>query len=120
MSKLTNNQKLELILQDLSNWMDGNEHDGSLEYAFNNGYHLHAASLWASTGAMSEEVEVKTKGLIINNKKELKEVKQLCNEAFIYICKDCNHHAFLEFKEGDSISCMSCGKTAIIDTEKAA
>lgn len=110
--KLSNDEKINLVLEDLAQWMDGNDHDGSLEYAFNNGYHLHAASLWLSSGAMSEDIESQVRGITIDRDEEMKEINQLCDEAYIYICPDCNHHAFLEDDYGDEVSCMSCGKSA--------
>ena len=113
MSKLSNKAKIDLILQDLENWMYGSDSDGSLEYAFHNGFRLHAASLWIGTGAMSEEVEKQVKGVKISRRAEMKEIKQLCEEAHIYICPDCNHHAFLDNDEGEAVSCSSCLKTAI-------
>lgn len=118
--KLTQNEMLELVLQDLEAWMHsgGAESDCSMVYAFNNGFHLHAANLWLSSGAASDEVYEKTKALKINRKAEMQEIKQLCDEAYTYVCPSCNHHAFLEHNEGDEIQCFSCGETAELEPEK--
>lgn len=115
---MKNSEKINLVLEDLAQWMVGNDYDGSLEYSFNNGHHLHAASLWLSSGAMSEKLEDKIKGIKIDHEDEMKEINKLCDEAFIYICPDCNHHAFKEDDEGREVYCMSCGKVAIIDEAK--
>lgn len=112
---LSNDDKIELVLSDLESWLDGGDDDGSMSYALNNDYKLHAASLWLSTGAISEGVENQIKGIEINYKKEMIEIKQICSEAFIYICSDCNHHAFLDEDFGDDINCKCCGEIAIIN-----
>jgi hypothetical protein len=112
MEKLNNKQKIDLILNDLKQYVDGNSSNDSLIYAYNNGYRLHAASLWLGTGAMSENIESKIQGVKICYKKEMKEIRELCKNAFIYICKHCNAHAFLEESVGDTIQCQSCLKEA--------
>jgi len=109
---LTNQEKINLILDDLAQWVNGGDSDCSMVFAYNNGFELHAASLWMSTGAMSEDVERKTRGVKISRKAEEAEVKRLLKMAHIYICPDCNHHAFLDSDEGDSIQCSSCLKIA--------
>ena len=127
MKKLTNQQKIDLILEDLEGFLiqsgdgDGNS---SLRYAFENGYYLHAASLWISTGAMSEGLEKKVLPVKINHKKEMKEVDHLLENADIYVCPECNHHQFFEKNVGgdgdsvDEIACTDCFEgTAIKDTE---
>lgn len=113
--KLTNTQKIELILVDLKLWVENGESDCSLQYAYRHGFYLHAANLWLGSGAMSEDIEALVSGVRINRKDELKEIHALCDQAFIYICKDCNHHAFLDDDEGESIECLSCLKTAYRD-----
>lgn len=118
--KLTQAEMLDLVLDDLKNWIDlgGNESDCSMVYAYRNGFHLHAANLWLGTGAASPEVEAKIKNLKINHRAEMREINQLCDEAFIYVCPDCRHHAFKDFHEGESIYCFSCGKTAFYEELK--
>ena len=120
-NQMTNDEKLELIYNDLAQWMDGNDFDGGLEYSFRNGYYLHPINLWLSSGAMSEEVENKLNAcnevIFINRTKELAEIKEICENASIYICPDCNHHAFLDDNEGDEIDCQSC--LSIAKLEKA-
>ena len=109
---MDNRAKISLIIEDLEQWADagGNESDDSMLYALNQGYTLHAASLWLSTGATSENVLEQVKGVKINSKKEYAEVKQLCESADIFICPDCNHHGFYEAGELDvPPQCFSCG-----------
>ncbi len=115
MKKLTNTQKIELILEDLERWAYGGDSDDSIVYALRNGFHLLAASLWLDSGAISDEIEPLVKGVKISRKAELKEIKQLCKQAFIYVCPSCNHHGFYEDHQGDSIQCYSCDKTAFLD-----
>ena len=84
--------------------MHGNDHDGSLEYAFNNDYQLHAVSLWIGSGASALNLPVD-----INHKEEVIEINALCDSADIYICPDCNHHGF--YKKGEleeAPECMNC------------
>jgi len=116
--KMNNQEKIDLIIDDLNQWLDGSDDDGSMRYAHDNGYFLHAASLWLSTGAISEDIEQKIKGVSIDYKKEKIEIDEICKNAFIYICKDCNHHAFLDDDEGDDIECSGCFKTATIDNTR--
>ena len=117
MKKLTNQQKIDLILEDLEGWLiqsGGDDGNSSLRYAFENGYHLHAASLWISSGAMDENLEKKVLPVKINRKKEMKEVNHLLENADIYVCTDCNHHQFFERSVGgygdsvDEIDCPCC------------
>lgn len=112
--KLTQKEMLELVLEDLQSWVDrgGDESDCSMSFALRNGFDLHAANLWLGTGAASEDVCAQVRDLRISRKKEMEEINTLCAMAHIYVCPDCNHHAFLDDDEGDSISCMSCLKTA--------
>lgn len=112
MKRLNNNEKIKLILEDLGRWVESGDSDGSLQYAYRHGFFLHAASLWVGSGAMSEDVEKKVKGVRINRRAEMKEINELCRQAHIYICPDCNHHAFLDADEGESIECSSCLKIA--------
>lgn len=101
--KLTNEQKINLILKDLQRWAYGAEtRTDSIYYALDHGYRLHAASLWMSTGAMSEEIEAQVQGVKINRKKELQEIHDLCASAGIFICRDCNAHHFVEKDSDDS------------------
>lgn len=106
---MKNNQKIELILEDLAQWVSGNDSDDSIIYAFNNGYHIHAANLWLSSGACNEEVLEKTEGVRISKRKELVEIKKLCGEAYIYECQSCHHHGFHDMNEGPVITCYACG-----------
>lgn len=101
---MKNPKNFEKLYEELKEWMYGNDHDGSLEYAFNNDYQLHAVSLWESTGASQYNFSAG-----INRKAELKEINALCESADIYICPDCNHHSFTEKGElDDAPQCMSC------------
>lgn len=114
MKQLNNQEKIDLILEDLGRWVDCGDSDCSMAYAYRNGYNLHAASLWLSTGAISESVGSKIEGVTINKTKENKETKQICEEASIYICNECNHHAFLDDNEGKEIDCTSCFDVATL------
>ena len=116
--KLSNSDKINLIFDDLGQWVDGGDDDSSMTYAYNNNYVLHACNLWLSTGAISEDVESKIKGVKIEDKLERIEINEICKHAYIYICKDCNHHAFLDDDNGDDIQCLCCNKIAIIDNTK--
>lgn len=112
MRRLTNTQKIELILEDLGRWIEHGDSDCSMSYAYRHGFKLQAASLWLGSGAMSKEVEKQVQGVRISRKAEMKEIRELCEQAHIYICPDCNHHAFLDEDEGETIQCSSCLKTA--------
>lgn len=120
--KLTNEQKIDLILNDLENWIQagGGESDDSMVYAFNNNYLLHAASLWLGTGAMSSDVERKVQGVKINRRAEMREINLICKHAFIYICPSCNHHGFHDDDQGSEITCFSCGKSAPLSRDSGA
>lgn len=110
--KHTNDEMIELVLKDLEQWLDsgGDQSDDSMVYAFRHGYDLHAASLWLGTGASSEDLAPKIKGLKINHKAEMKEVESLIESADIFICPECNHHGFYEKGETDVAPiCFSCG-----------
>ena len=125
MKKLNNKQKIDLILEDLEGYLSRGEDLSSLRYAYENGYYLHAASLWVSSGGMSEELEKKVLPVKINHKKEMKEINAICENAVIFICPDCNHHHFVGESElryiglisENEIRCESCGGTAIKDTD---
>lgn len=108
MIKLSNVQKLDLVLEDLGKWVAEGDSDCSMVYAYNNGYLLHAANLWLSSGALSEDIETQIKGLKISRIKEMKEIKKICSEAYIYICQNCNHQAFLDSHVGSTVSCSNC------------
>ena len=99
--------------QELAQWMDGNESNGNLEFAFHNGFKLHAVSLWVGSGASDLNLPVK-----INRATEMKEIKQMCSYADIFICPDCNHHSFFSPGEieSDETECESCLKTMKIDS----
>lgn len=118
MKRLTQLQMLELVLEDLKGWIDYGDSDCSMDYAYRHGFYLHAANLWLGSGAASEDVYRKTKGLKIPRRLEDKEIKQLCAQAFIYICPSCNHHAFLDWDEGESVQCSSCLKTAFKESKE--
>ena len=124
MKKLNNKQKIGLILEDLEGYLSRGEDLSSLRYAYENGYYLHAASLWVSSGGMSEELEKKVLPVKINHKKEMKEINEICECAVIFICPSCNSHHFVEDNDvqyhlisENKISCESCGETAIKDTD---
>jgi hypothetical protein len=108
MKKLNNEEKIQLVLDNLGEWIEFGDDDSSMSYAYRNGFDLLAASLWLSTGAISKDIEHKIKGVIIDIEQEKTEVIILCNEANIYICTECNHHAFLEENQGNEIQCSSC------------
>jgi hypothetical protein len=116
--KLTNTQKIELILKDLECWIQNGDSDCSLQFAYRHGYYLHAASMWIGSGAMSEGIEQQVRGVRISRKAEMKEIHDLCKQAHIYICPDCNHHAFMDDDEGEEIQCSSCLKTAKREVRK--
>lgn len=106
MKQIRNPKNFQKLYDELSEWMQGNDHDGSLEYAFNHDYQLHAVALWESTGASQYDFSAG-----INRKAELAEINALCDSADIFICPDCNHHGFYEKGELDEPpSCMGCGK----------
>lgn len=107
-NKLSNNAKLQLIIEDLGQWVDNGDSDCSMVYAYNQNYHLHAATLWLSTGALSKNVAKRVKGVKINQKLEDKEVDKILKNAFIYTCEDCNHLAFLDSDKGSSWPCQNC------------
>jgi len=114
---MNNQDKINLVLEDLETMhVSGCDQLGcSLNYALNNGFDLHAANLWTSTGAMSEHLEElfnETGWPAIDREKELKEINQMCDDAFIYECPDCNAVGFYDYSEGDSVVCESCLKTA--------
>lgn len=94
------------LYDELSEWMQGNDHDGGLEYAFRQGYDLHAVQCWENSGASKYNFSAG-----IDHKAELKQIKELCKSADIYVCPDCNHHGFYEKGELLGIEtpqCMSC------------
>lgn len=102
--KKTNDEKFNLLYEELADWMQGNDYDGGLEYAFNNDFQLHAINLWMNTGASNYNFSVK-----IDAKEESKEVKALLAQAYILECPDCNHLGFYNDCEAESgDSCMSC------------
>jgi len=99
-----NNRNFNKLYDELAEWMEGNDHDGGLEYAFNNDFQLHAVSQWESTGASKYKFSAN-----ISRRAEEKEIKALIESADIYICLDCNHHAFYQKGELDKTPrCMSC------------
>ena len=106
---MKNAEKINLVLNDLRQWADGGDdnHD-SMVFALRHGFKLHAASLWLSTGALTESIEAKVKGIKINRKAEMKEIKELISIADIYICKGCGHHSFIDKGDAPVTSCPSC------------
>jgi ribosomal protein S27E len=116
--RLNQTEMLELVLEDLRRWLSYGDSDCSMRYAYRHGFYLHAANLWLDSGAASDEVCAKVRTLKISRKAEMKEINELCNQAFIYICPDCNHHAFLASDEGETIRCISCLKTARLETKE--
>lgn len=115
--KLTNTQKIELILEDLGKWIEHGDSDCSLQYAYRHGFFLHAANIWLGSGAMSHDIKKLVSGVKISRRLEMIEVRELCKQAYIYVCPDCNHIGFLDSDEGESIQCSSCLKTAYRETE---
>lgn len=107
-SNKENEENFEKYLNELEGWMQGSCYNGSLEFAFRNGFLLHAVSLWVGSGASSLSLPLR-----ISHKEEMKEVSQLCRYADIFICPDCNHHSFFQPGEieDDSTGCESCLKT---------
>ena len=92
------------LYAELSQWMQGNDYDGSLEYAFNNDFQLHAVSLWSSSGASKYSFDAG-----IDRKAESAEVDELLASADVFECPDCNHHAFYVKGELDEPpQCMGC------------
>lgn len=110
---MKNSKNFLKYYKELSQWMEGNTHNGSLEFAFRNGFKLHAVSLWAGSGASALNLPLK-----ISRKAEMAEIKQLCAYADIFICPHCNHHSFFEPGEitDDETKCESCLKTMKIDS----
>ncbi|MBX3018001.1 MAG: hypothetical protein KF767_08935 [Bdellovibrionaceae bacterium] len=115
-AKMTQAEALDIVIADLQSWADsgGDESDDGMLYALRNGYRLHAAQLWLGTGAASEtrKMTEATSVLRISRKAEDREIDQICREAHIYECPDCNHNGFRDDDQGESISCFSCGETA--------
>lgn len=102
--ELSNSEKLSHLWDELLVWMgNGNEQRDNLSYAVSNNYRLHAVSIWQDSGASALPYRA-----IINRRKEIREINSICNEATIYVCKNCNHHSFLEDDEGPEIDCESC------------
>lgn len=112
-SKLNQSEIFQKYYEELSNWMEGNDQNGSLEFAFRNDFRLHSVSLWAYSGASALDLPLK-----INRTAELKEIRELCASADIFICPHCNHHSFFEPDEieEDETDCESCLKTMKIDS----
>lgn len=106
---MNNNAKIDLFFDYICENFRDDSQDDSLQYCINNGYKLHAISLINSSGVIENENK-KFMTAKIDHKKELKEIKEICKNAFIYICKDCNHHAFLEeeIDENEKLQCASC------------
>lgn len=101
------------LYDELSQWIEGSDQNGSLEFAFRNGFDLHAVSLWQGSGASALNVDPG-----INRKAELREINRLCKYADIFVCKHCNHHSFFlpgEI-EDDQTQCESCLKVMDIDS----
>lgn len=107
-SRKENEENFEKYLKELEGWMYTNDYNGSLEFAFRNGFLLHAVSLWVGSGASALNLPLK-----INHKDEMKEINQLCKYADIFSCPDCNHHSFFQPGEieDDSTKCEACLKT---------
>ena len=105
---MDNQSKIELLYNDLGEFVNGSDYDGNLEYAYNNGYKLHACSLYLSTGAVSDAVLSSIKGVVIDRDLELKEIEHLLGESHDYECKGCNHIGMYEEDQGKSITCMGC------------
>jgi hypothetical protein len=121
---MNNDEKLKLIYDDLANWMEGNDSDGSLEYSFRQGYYLHPINLWLSSGACSEDIYDAIEGVVIDRKEEMKEINQICDEADIFKCPDCNHHMFIDDvgayhtnNKGTQMQCESCAKTTYLEKD---
>ena len=112
-NKVNYTKNFKALYEELSEWMSGNDYNGSLEFAFRNGFDLHAVSLWEGSGASQLN-----KSAGISRKAELKEIEKLCALADVFICSHCSHHSFFwpgEI-ESDETSCESCGKTMKVDS----
>lgn len=110
--KIEHTDAFKALFEELGAWMQGNDYNGSLEFAFRNGFKLHAVSLWQNTGASN------LPGVAIPRARELKQIHELCAYADVFICPDCNHHAFFSPGEipEDTVGCESCCKTMKIDS----
>lgn len=106
-------ENFQAYLDELSDWIEYSNQNGSLEFAYRNGFYLHAVSLWIGSGESNLGLPLK-----IDRAAELKEIKQLCASADIFICPHCNHHSFFEPGEieEDETCCESCLKTMKIDS----
>jgi hypothetical protein len=101
---MKNSEAINLYFNELKEWAGNSDCDDSLFYALNNGYKLHAVSLWLSTGASNLKIPVK-----INRAKEMKEIKQLLESCDVFICQDCNHHGFYDKTERYDLGvCGAC------------
>jgi len=109
---MTNDDKLDLILEDLGLWVGSGDSDCSMTYAYEHGFYLHAINLWLSTGAMSEKIAKKVKNVVVDREAEAEEVNRLLLEADIFECNDCNHAAFLHDCDAVDIMCSSCSGIA--------
>jgi hypothetical protein len=102
MKKMSNKEKINFLFNEAKQWTENSNGDGSLEYAVKNNYKLHAVSLWVSSGCSSDVYPLK-----ISYRKEKQEIKSILENAELYVCSKCNHHAFLE-NEVENYSCVSC------------
>lgn len=105
-------QKFKALLNELEGWIAGSDQNGGLEFAFRNGFLLHAVNLWQGSGASE------LPGVRIPRRLEELEIKALLEYADIFICPSCNHNSFFspgEIEE-DETQCESCLKTMKIDS----
>jgi len=107
MRKVEDTQAFSDLVEELEGWMQGNDYNGGLEFAFRNGFLLHAVSVWQGSGASN------LPGVRIPRGREMKEIRRLCSYADIFVCPDCNHHSFFSPGEipEDTVKCESCLKT---------
>lgn len=104
--KIEQTDAFSALFNELSIWMQGNDYNGNLEFAFRNGFDLHAVSIWQNSGAS------RLPSVRIPKARELNEIRQLCAHADIFICRHCNHNSFFSPGEvpEDNIECESCLK----------
>lgn len=99
--------------EELSDWMENNDYNGNIEFAFNNGFDVHAVQLWIGSGASSLDLPCPR-----YSREERAEIRALLKYADIFRCNHCNHHSYFCPGEIDSdeITCESCGKIMQIES----
>ena len=102
---MTNDEKFNALWEELTNWMEGNDYDGNLEFAFNNDFQYHALSIWQGSWASALDFTVPIPPGI-----EKQEIKDLLSIAYLLKCKDCNHIGFYDeyYIPESGSQCQSC------------